>query len=197
MLPFQSWHTGEKRRFRLNPRCNAAAVAFASAEQFQSENALKAKQRPSLRRNNGLLFPASPDGSLGGGASAVERLHSRAFPAPLRPRQSRALSLEGEGARLSETTAKPSDGFREQVHHRPLYMIRRSGRVRPPFCFLAWRSAVGTRRASSWPVPPAWRNLPSGARRGRPEPCGSGRYRPETGRKSAWNKTSRFHGRRR
>ncbi|WP_165073101.1 type IV secretory system conjugative DNA transfer family protein, partial [Desulfovibrio sp. ZJ200] len=35
------WHSGEKRGFRLNVRRVAAAAAFASAEHFQSENALK------------------------------------------------------------------------------------------------------------------------------------------------------------
>lgn len=131
------------------------------------------------------------------------------FPtgSPYRPRRrlprlclpmTKPRASHGEKARgFQRLTGKPSDGFREQVHHRPLYMVRRSGRVRPPFCFLAWRSAGRTRRASSWPARPAWRNLPSGARRGRPEPCGSGRRRPETGRKSAWNRTSRFRGRRR
>ncbi|WP_206215221.1 hypothetical protein [Desulfovibrio sp. ZJ200] len=37
----QRWHSGEKRGFRLNVRRVAAAAAFASAEQFQSENALE------------------------------------------------------------------------------------------------------------------------------------------------------------
>ncbi|WP_156802807.1 hypothetical protein [Desulfovibrio sp. 6_1_46AFAA] len=37
---FQSWHSGEKRGFRQNPRHFVAAAAFASAEQFQSEIAL-------------------------------------------------------------------------------------------------------------------------------------------------------------
>ncbi len=36
----QRWHSGEKRSFRLNVRRVAAAAAFASAEHFQSENAL-------------------------------------------------------------------------------------------------------------------------------------------------------------
>ncbi|WP_165175274.1 hypothetical protein [Desulfovibrio sp. ZJ369] len=36
----QRWHSGEKRGFRLNVRRVAAAAAFASAEHFQSENAL-------------------------------------------------------------------------------------------------------------------------------------------------------------
>ncbi|WP_165065813.1 hypothetical protein [Desulfovibrio sp. ZJ200] len=38
----QRWHSGEKRGFRLNVRRVAAAAAFASAEHFQSENALRA-----------------------------------------------------------------------------------------------------------------------------------------------------------
>ncbi|WP_165069575.1 hypothetical protein [Desulfovibrio sp. ZJ200] len=37
----QRWHSGEKRGFRLNVRRVAAAAAFASAEHFQSENALE------------------------------------------------------------------------------------------------------------------------------------------------------------
>ncbi|WP_165067953.1 hypothetical protein [Desulfovibrio sp. ZJ200] len=39
----QRWHSGEKRGFRLNVRRVAAAAAFASAEHFQSENALNQK----------------------------------------------------------------------------------------------------------------------------------------------------------
>ncbi|WP_165067767.1 hypothetical protein [Desulfovibrio sp. ZJ200] len=37
----QRWHSGEKRGFRLNVRHVAEAAAFASAERFQSENALE------------------------------------------------------------------------------------------------------------------------------------------------------------
>ena len=33
-----------------------------------------------------------------------------------------------------------------------------------------------------WPFPPPWRSRPCGRRRGRPEPCGSGRCRPCSGR---------------
>ncbi|WP_165175295.1 hypothetical protein [Desulfovibrio sp. ZJ369] len=40
----QRWHSGEKRGFRLNVRRVAAAAAFASAEHFQRENALKLRQ---------------------------------------------------------------------------------------------------------------------------------------------------------
>lgn len=53
------------------------------------------------------------------------------------------------------------------------------------------------RRASFWPVRPTWRNLPSDARRGRPEPYGSEPRQPETIQTSAWNRTGRFHGRQR
>ncbi|WP_206215232.1 hypothetical protein [Desulfovibrio sp. ZJ200] len=41
----QRWHSGEKRGFRLNVRRVAAAAAFASAEHFQRENALRQFQR--------------------------------------------------------------------------------------------------------------------------------------------------------
>lgn len=53
------------------------------------------------------------------------------------------------------------------------------------------------RRASSWPVRPTWRNLPSDAQRGRPEPYGSEPRQPEPSQTSAWNRTGRFRGRQR
>ncbi|MEG6502730.1 MULTISPECIES: hypothetical protein [unclassified Desulfovibrio] len=45
-LPVSTHHSGEKRGFRQNPRHLVAAAAFASAEQFQSEIALKFPTRP-------------------------------------------------------------------------------------------------------------------------------------------------------
>ncbi|MEG2140609.1 MAG: hypothetical protein RRY20_07475, partial [Bilophila sp.] len=42
---FQKHHSGEKRRFPQNPRRVAAAAALASAEHFQSENALTKREQ--------------------------------------------------------------------------------------------------------------------------------------------------------
>ncbi|WP_165177584.1 hypothetical protein [Desulfovibrio sp. ZJ369] len=52
----QRWHSGEKRGFRLNVRRVAAAAAFASAEHFQSENAL-ANELSGHFPNQGISFP--------------------------------------------------------------------------------------------------------------------------------------------
>lgn len=138
-------------------------------------------------------YPRSPGRQRTPQASPAETPRKPTPPLTQKPHP-----VQTDGARpVVQPDCFRSDGSVRDPSHRPCIFTGAGTRSGSCLASLLADSPDSPRRASSWPVRPAWRNLPSGARRDRPEPCGSGPHRPETVQTSAWSRTGRFHGRRR